>query len=745
MKIKYSCNECFAVLALLVLAIRPTSGHRQATTKPSCGADYGSSGDALRILDPSMSWAFNHYLGCMNRGVWVTLENPVEDFPFYMGALVPKVPRFSSVRPTALVTGPGLPVFTNEEWDKVPTEIKNDSVWNGPPRGILLESPENQSTCDHVGTTMAGLSNVQDGRCSYLESDGQSYAWPVLDAQDITLPVEGAVYHVVIWVQSHTSSKLTVALGSWVEDFVTPYELDEPSCPIRLNDFHEKYTQQAAKTPFRECEVDSNPLSGESVNEEPEVCVKGVICASDDENCIVAGIPYQTPSMVCGGRQCPVATALWDEVNMRMMVDMMDMEYTGNPDIDFVRGMIPHHEAAVEMCRILIEDLTCTEVSDIDNLDGLLDFCNHVQMEQELEVGGMRLWLAEKGIDEKAPCPMMTMARQGGHDHGSAVMESCGDVSAPSSAALIQVNNQMHSGMAIDVSCEHSIDFVRGMIPHHEAAVGMCDVLLHSSTDPYLTDLCHNITYTQYAEITWMHKWLDQRGHDSLASCEACTGTGANMDHHGSSSHSNTIGMGMGMGEMHSNTTVEGDAAMEFNTMGGENVTDMTIMMGSNMTDFNETMDLEDETMPLQDSMPVQMDPPVVTAPCEDMLPTSSFCHLSGQHAYCRCSDVVGQLGECGSTIFLQGFGLMVVDEQCARSCGLCPARMTLFHYLCDDQNMSDHSNSGGDNMSHEGMDEKDDGSTRDDSSGCRLKQKSILFGVVMVVIGVGTLEELLF
>lgn len=38
----------------------------------------------------------------------------------------------------------------------------------------------------------------------------------------------------------------------------------------------------------------------------------------------------------------------------RMMRDMHAPGYTGNPDVDFLAMMIPHHEGAVEMARLML-------------------------------------------------------------------------------------------------------------------------------------------------------------------------------------------------------------------------------------------------------------------------------------------------------------------------------------------------------------------------------------------------------
>ncbi len=43
-----------------------------------------------------------------------------------------------------------------------------------------------------------------------------------------------------------------------------------------------------------------------------------------------------------------------DTAMKKMMNDMHAQGYTGNPDIDFLAMMIPHHKGAVEMARLLL-------------------------------------------------------------------------------------------------------------------------------------------------------------------------------------------------------------------------------------------------------------------------------------------------------------------------------------------------------------------------------------------------------
>ena len=66
----------------------------------------------------------------------------------------------------------------------------------------------------------------------------------------------------------------------------------------------------------------------------------------------------------------------------KMMKDMHAPEYTGNPDVDFLAMMIPHHEGAVEMARLVLihgtdpmvrklaEDIISSQTSEIQAMKG---------------------------------------------------------------------------------------------------------------------------------------------------------------------------------------------------------------------------------------------------------------------------------------------------------------------------------------------------------------------------------------
>ena len=531
---------------VLLGVVSSVIGHRPAIQRSSCDNDYGSSTTALPLPDPSISWAFKHYLDCTHRAVWINFKNPMADFGFYVGAGVPPQERYADVRANAVIIGPDLPQLTEEEMLLLPDDIKNDPVWDNEGYGAVLHvSPDDQSTCDHLGIVMSGESSVVDGRCNFYEPFGSTNSWRILDTDENFLPVDGGDYYVAVYIQDDTSSKIGIALGTWVENFMTQYDLDMPTCQrdlLEVDFSEERNGPQDDCFPVVSCDAvvgdEAAPIG--CVNDENTVeaaCEVGEVCDETMESCVVAGVEYMSPMMgACGGERCPAAVRQWEIANMIMHRGMMDIEYTGNPDIDFVRGMIPHHVGAVDMCKVLLEDLTCTDRSDIDNLEGLVHFCNHIELEQIIEVGGMRTWLEQNDLSELAPCdpasqldtedPNSPIALSENTDTSMmmtmSMSESCGNISKTSSERLIQVNHKMHDLMAVEYSCDHSVDFVRMMLPHHAGAVDMCDILVETTEDDYLIELCNNITLTQRAEISWMYQWLSERDEAITAPCGEC-------------------------------------------------------------------------------------------------------------------------------------------------------------------------------------------------------------------------------
>src|SRR5437016_9471055 len=77
---------------------------------------------------------------------------------------------------------------------------------------------------------------------------------------------------------------------------------------------------------------------------------------------------------------------------------------------------------------------------------------------------------------------------------------------------LIASMDKMHMAMgAVKPSGDNDVDFVRLMLPHHQAAIDMAKTQLLYGKDAQMRRLAQEIITDQQLEIELMHRWLKQR------------------------------------------------------------------------------------------------------------------------------------------------------------------------------------------------------------------------------------------
>ena len=166
------------------------------------------------------------------------------------------------------------------------------------------------------------------------------------------------------------------------------------------------------------------------------------------------------------------------ETAMSGMMKGMMAPATGKPDLDFVQGMIPHHQGAIDMAKVVLQYGKDPEIKKL---------AEGVVKAQEGEISAMNQWLAKT---DKAILPQ----------------------SPESAKANDQAMATMMKNMTGKYTGNADVDFVKGMIPHHQGAIDMAKVALQYAKDSVLLKLANDIVTAQQNEISFMTEWLKKNG-----------------------------------------------------------------------------------------------------------------------------------------------------------------------------------------------------------------------------------------
>jgi len=154
---------------------------------------------------------------------------------------------------------------------------------------------------------------------------------------------------------------------------------------------------------------------------------------------------------------------------------------SNNIDRNFIEQMIPHHQDAITMADIALQKAQHEEIKTL---------ATNIKTSQSDEIAKMRNWYKNW--------------------YGSDVSPD-NDENTSGDGMMGQMRGGMMGNNTDTTSLENTSNFdkafIEEMIPHHQMAVMMANMLLQGTTRPEMKELAQNIITAQTKEINEMRQW----------------------------------------------------------------------------------------------------------------------------------------------------------------------------------------------------------------------------------------------
>ena len=155
---------------------------------------------------------------------------------------------------------------------------------------------------------------------------------------------------------------------------------------------------------------------------------------------------------------------------------------TAEYDQNFIDGMVPHHQAAIDMARVAQRKAEHPEIKQL---------ADAIVADQEREIGQMKAWRqAWFGSDQTPPLDRMPMVSGMAEHAGHGTMDMAADIEALRNAPE-----------PFDKA------FVDAMIPHHRSAIDAARAAETQAERTEIKELARAIVADQTREIEQMEQW----------------------------------------------------------------------------------------------------------------------------------------------------------------------------------------------------------------------------------------------